>query len=114
MKRILLTGASGFLGNYILEYLRESNHQVDTLGRNTGSSIVADLAKDSPRFQMTYDLVVHCAAMLRVGVADNDRTHWISVRYNIKYSFKLARRAIEQEFFGFWGLWHCYSGGYYC
>lgn len=57
--KILLTGASGFLGSFILEELK-NHHVVETLGRTS---------LDNHRFDIThsikpldqYDMVIHCA-----------------------------------------------------
>jgi len=59
--KVLLTGASGFLGNYIFEYLSRSDYKVNTLGRNATSTIISDISKSSPRINTNFDMVIHCA-----------------------------------------------------
>ncbi len=90
MKKILLTGASGFLGNYILEFLRKNNYQVDTLGRDSGSSIIADLTNISPRFEKKYDLVVHCAGLAHV-IPRTDKQEYLFFDLNLKGTENLCR-----------------------
>lgn len=59
--KILLTGSSGFLGNYIYEYLSSEN-SVDTLNR-TNSACNINLAKSIPVLNNDYNLVIHCAGL---------------------------------------------------
>lgn len=56
--KVLLTGASGFLGNYLSNSL--SNYDLQTLGRSGNSSIQFDLTVGIVSLDH-YDLVVHCA-----------------------------------------------------
>ena len=60
MKKLLLTGASGFVGKNILPVL-DKHYVVTTLGRASGSAIVADLASEIPCLSEKPDLVVHAA-----------------------------------------------------
>lgn len=60
MKKLLLTGASGFVGKNILPILAQ-NYAVATLGRGTENEIVADLSKDVPELSEKFDIVVHAA-----------------------------------------------------
>lgn len=58
--KILLTGASGMLGGYLLPILKDDN-VVTTLQRHD-ADIICDLTKDTPDFgQKTFDLVIHAA-----------------------------------------------------
>ena len=64
--KILLTGATGMLGGYLLPMLKEDN-EVKTLQRN-GADFICDLTADIPDFgENTFDLVVHAA-----GSTDDD------------------------------------------
>ncbi|MHA8087436.1 NAD-dependent epimerase/dehydratase family protein [Aquirufa sp. Wall-65K1] len=58
--RILLTGASGFLGKYILSNF-QVNHVVDTLGRNNNCHYKCNLANEIPTLNEKYDVVIHAA-----------------------------------------------------
>lgn len=76
-QKVLLTGASGFLGGYILPALQTVGHQVNTLGRNKSNEIIADLSITAPRLSNTYyDAVIHAAGLAHVDnktAALNDR-----------------------------------------
>ena len=64
--KILLTGATGMLGGYLLPMLKEDN-EVKTLQRH-GADFICDLTADIPDFgENTFDLVVHAA-----GSTDDD------------------------------------------
>lgn len=58
--RILLTGAQGFLGRYVLNYF-SSNHLVDTLGRSNTCQYKCNLANEVPAFNEKFDVVIHAA-----------------------------------------------------
>ncbi|MDE7410276.1 MAG: NAD(P)-dependent oxidoreductase [Muribaculaceae bacterium] len=64
--KILLTGATGMLGGYLLPILKDGN-EVTTIQRH-GADIICDLTADIPDFgEDRYDLVVHAA-----GSTDDD------------------------------------------
>ena len=60
MKRLLFTGASGFLGNNILSLLKEQ-YEVDTVGLTDMDDIKINMAEKAPRLNTTYDVVLHAA-----------------------------------------------------
>ena len=60
MKKILITGASGFLGSEINSYLTSQKFQILTLGRAQDNDIICDLSKEVPRLE-NIDIVVHVA-----------------------------------------------------
>ena len=60
MKRLLLTGASGFVGNNILPILSE-NYQVTTCGRSEPNDVILDLSCEIPSLSECYDIVLHAA-----------------------------------------------------
>ncbi len=72
--KILLTGASGFLGGYLLNHFHSLGIVTDTVGRKFVNSIVCDLARDMPKLeiQQEYDLVVHNAGLAH-KVPKNER-----------------------------------------
>jgi nucleoside-diphosphate-sugar epimerase len=61
--KVLLTGATGFLGKYLLAEMDAQKIEVDTIGRAAENTFQCDLAKDS--FELSsdasYDMVVHNA-----------------------------------------------------
>jgi len=61
--KVLLTGATGFLGNYLLSELNAQKTEVYTIGRTADNTIPCDLAKDSLELpsDASYDMVVHNA-----------------------------------------------------
>lgn len=60
MKKLLFTGASGFLGNNILPLLRKQ-YDVDTVGLTDLDDIKINIAKEVPRLNRSYDVVLHAA-----------------------------------------------------
>jgi nucleoside-diphosphate-sugar epimerase len=61
--KVLLTGATGFLGKYLLSELKAQKTEVDTVGRTAENTFQCDLAKDDLELQSDslYDMVVHNA-----------------------------------------------------
>lgn len=60
--KILLTGASGFLGRHLLKELSKNN-KVDTFGRSSNNTYVSDLTASNIEINTPYDLIVHAAGM---------------------------------------------------
>ena len=60
MKKLLFTGASGFLGNNILPRLREL-YEVDTIGLTDADDIKINLAVETPELPGQYGVVLHAA-----------------------------------------------------
>lgn len=77
--RILLTGATGFLGNHLLQQLIEAGHQVTATLRHSSdprpmdgldvSKVVVDLNEPSEISPLIgqHDAVIHAAAMIHLG-----------------------------------------------
>ena len=63
-KRVLVTGANGFLGRYICKELRKT-HTVETLGRSE-STYNCDLGLQEFSFNDSFDLVVHAAGRAHI------------------------------------------------
>lgn len=60
MKNVLITGASGFLGKYIVDAFVQQNWYVSTVGRHSSNSIQCDLAVDVPDLSnINANLVIH-------------------------------------------------------
>lgn len=80
-KAILITGASGFLGKYVVNAIKCSGQPADTvtLGINPADDMQTDLTKGSPYIDRRFDIVVHCAGgcfkgdmtALNVGITRN-------------------------------------------
>lgn len=60
MKKVLLTGASGFLGRQLYAWMKDHGYQVQRVGR-TQSEVICDLAHAVPNLQTPADWVVHAA-----------------------------------------------------
>jgi len=58
--KVLLTGASGFLGKSIFEKLLIDNHIVLSLSRTSGDYKIS-LEREIPTFDLNFDLVIHAA-----------------------------------------------------
>lgn len=65
MKKLLFTGASGFLGNNIRPIL-EKGYDVQTIGLTDDDDIKFNLAKDVPPINTKYDVVLHAAGKAHV------------------------------------------------
>ncbi len=62
VKKILLTGASGFLGQYLLRHLMHEHYEVITVGRNASNSICCDLSTTIPELPANdWDIIIHAA-----------------------------------------------------
>ena len=59
-KKILLTGSSGFLGSYILDFLKNKNYEVIKVGRSVKSDINIDLSLNKLS-KIDVDYVIHVA-----------------------------------------------------
>ena len=60
MKKLLFTGASGFLGYYIRPIL-EKTYDVHTIGLTDDDDIKINMAKEVPPINTHYDVVLHAA-----------------------------------------------------
>jgi len=72
MNHILITGAHGFLGRYVVEHCQRSGWQVDLLGRSGTADIVADLSVGPPKLPpKLYKWVIHIAGKAHMIPADD-------------------------------------------
>jgi nucleoside-diphosphate-sugar epimerase len=65
--KILLTGGSGFLGNFIKVNLQNKGEHVISIGRAGSNNIVADLTNQVPSFNDSYDYIIHCAGKAHIN-----------------------------------------------
>ena len=65
MKKLLFTGASGFLGYNILPIL-EKSYDVHTIGLTDDDDIKINMAKEVPPINTHYDVVLHAAGKAHV------------------------------------------------
>lgn len=59
-KKILLTGASGFLGSHLIEWL-SSSFFITTIGRKAQNDLCIDLCVKSLKLFQSFDIIVHSA-----------------------------------------------------
>lgn len=60
--RYLLTGASGFLGSYLITSAVKFNHDLIKLGRNSSNDVICDLSNEIPEFKNnSIHVIVHAA-----------------------------------------------------
>jgi nucleoside-diphosphate-sugar epimerase len=64
--KILLTGASGFLGKYISNSLNRLGYAVDTIGRSPEDNIQIDLCFLKESIDIRYDVIIHVAAKAHI------------------------------------------------
>jgi len=65
MNKLLLTGATGFLGRNILTVLKESDFKIMTLG-NPNTDIVCDISCEIPNFNCNFDYIIHAAGKAHI------------------------------------------------
>lgn len=81
MKKLLFTGASGFLGRHIRPILAKS-YRVTTLGLSRNNSIQADLAQEIPLLNERYEIVLHAAGKAHiVSPAKTEEKEFFDVNY---------------------------------
>lgn len=61
MNKILITGASGFLGGIIDSSLKEHGHIIRSLGRNKSNHYCVDLSHEVPVLSTSFDIIIHSA-----------------------------------------------------
>lgn len=66
MNKILITGASGFLGSIISQTLLKNLHRITTIGITDTDNISCNLATSIPNLNSDFDLVVHIAGKAHV------------------------------------------------
>ena len=58
---ILITGANGFLGSYLVSFFNKKKYNEIIIGRSENSDIRCDLALEIPYLSIDFDLLIHCA-----------------------------------------------------
>lgn len=64
--KVLVTGASGFLGKHVIHELQRLEYDIDTIGRSNKATIKANISEGIPTLSTQYDLVVHVAGKAHV------------------------------------------------
>ena len=81
MSKILLTGASGFLGKHIYNYLYHKKFEIITIGRSSLNDIVCDLSFEVPFLKTnSLTLVIHAAGKAHsVPKTEQEKKHFFAV-----------------------------------
>lgn len=64
--KVLVTGASGFLGKHVIHELTRLQYEIDTIGRSEKATITANISEGIPTLSKSYDLVIHVAGKAHV------------------------------------------------
>lgn len=81
MKKLLFTGASGFLGQNILPKL-ELDYEVDTIGLTNSDDIMVNIASEVPELPTCYDVVLHAAGKAHtVPKTESEKKSFYDVNY---------------------------------
>lgn len=65
MNKLLITGATGFLGKNILYVLKKIDYKITTLGNST-TDIVCNISLEIPKLPHSFDLIIHAAGKAHV------------------------------------------------
>lgn len=66
MNKILVTGATGFLGRYLCAALNKRRLSYATIGRSQKNTIVADLGEGNFEIKDRFDAIIHCAGKAHI------------------------------------------------
>lgn len=82
MQKVLVTGATGFLGKYMVQELSQ-HYLVHTLSRHATADLIVDLGQQVPALKDHYDLVVHAAGKAHILEANEmDAATYFQVNTN--------------------------------
>lgn len=88
--KILLTGASGFLGGEIFYYLKSLNYDVTTIGRSDINDLKCDLSRNIPFLSKDVDFIIHVAGKAHV-VPKNKQEEKVFFDVNLEGTKNLLR-----------------------
>ncbi len=86
---ILITGSTGFLGKIIFDLLKK-NHNVFGLSKSN-SYYNCDLINSTIKFEISFDIVVHCAGIAHNSKIQNIYSKNLSITKNLLTSFKNSK-----------------------
>ncbi|SFK63264.1 Nucleoside-diphosphate-sugar epimerase [Porphyromonadaceae bacterium KH3CP3RA] len=82
MRRLLLTGASGFVGVNLIPLLRNASFEIKTMGLVREGDYRLDLSTTVPRLQENFDVVLHAAGKVHTVPKSEDENE---IFFNINY-----------------------------
>ena len=81
-KKILITGYSGFLGRYVLDYLQKKHTEIIKLGRDKNSDVKWDLSSKVPQ-EINAEIVIHIAGKAHsIPKTKKDIEHFFDVNFH--------------------------------
>jgi nucleoside-diphosphate-sugar epimerase len=94
-RRVLITGASGFLGRHIVRAWEEERAEIASLGRSPGAkgsnNVICNLSRSSPDLgAYAFDTVIHCAGKAHL-VPKNKKDSDDFLRVNVEGTSNLLR-----------------------
>jgi nucleoside-diphosphate-sugar epimerase len=101
MGKIFITGSNGFLGNIILNVLRENFHLIKTIGRSKEHNIFCDLAQSIPKLDVSFNTVIHVAGKAHsVPETTEEKQQFFNVNVNGTFNLlsALEKSGIPQSF----------------
>ena len=103
--KILVTGSSGFLGNYLCRYLSQRNYFIfahtrcfEQINSINIENINFDLRNDLDKINIPHiDIIIHCAGRAHI-LNDHSVDPFAEFRkVNVEGTLKLARKALEKK-----------------
>jgi len=96
MQKILITGASGFLGSVITRILTEMHYNISTIGISKTDDIHCDLSKSIPIIKSDFDWIIHIAGKAHVMPKNsNEIADFFKVNFE---GTKNLIKGVEQSF----------------
>ncbi|GAB1857447.1 NAD-dependent epimerase/dehydratase family protein [Flavobacteriaceae bacterium MHTCC 0001] len=82
MKKVLVTGASGFLGRYVVQILEILNYNIDTIGRNEDATYKVNISEHIDGLETYYDAVIHIAGKAHmIPKTEEEKKDFFDVNY---------------------------------
>jgi nucleoside-diphosphate-sugar epimerase len=100
MNKILLTGASGFLGKYIFQEVSRNN-RVITLGRSSNCDYVIDLVENEIKLTEKFDIIIHNAGKAHINPKNNfeiEQFNKVNVIGTINLLSSLEKSGLPKKF----------------
>lgn len=100
MNKILLTGASGFLGKYIFQEVSKNN-RVITLGRNSNCDYVINLVENEINLKEKFDIIIHNAGKAHIIPKNNfeiEQFNKVNVIGTINLLTSLEKSGLPKKF----------------